>query len=244
VCRPGVSSCDPEERCTGNSPYCPEDQTAPDGNDCGDGLKCASGQCTSRNEQCKSIMGSLTQGSNDTYACDNSNCMVSCASPAFGDTCYGLRQNFLDGTPCGAGGKCQNVSSSVPRFLSYMRVLFKTFANPYPRADATAPPSQTKSNPGSTATKPSSSPWRPLSVASSSSPSSPAAGARTSAAGAERCMLLTRPLCLRPPRARMVALLLLVRGPIAGRVAEMDDAGMGMPACRIMCLVRPGRRRL
>jgi hypothetical protein len=54
-------------------------------------------------------MGGYTRGTNDTYACDDSNCMLSCASPAFEDTCYGLRQNFLDGTPCGAGGKCQNV---------------------------------------------------------------------------------------------------------------------------------------
>jgi hypothetical protein len=81
--------------------------------DCGNGLKCASGQCTSRDEQCKSIMGSYTQGTNDTYACDNSNCMLSCASPAFEETCYGLRQNFLDGTPCGSGGTCQNVSNST-----------------------------------------------------------------------------------------------------------------------------------
>jgi len=57
--------------------------------------------------QCKTIMGSYTQ-SNDTYACDNSNCMLSCASPEFGARCYGLQQNFLDGTSCTGGGKCSN----------------------------------------------------------------------------------------------------------------------------------------
>ncbi|EUC50482.1 hypothetical protein COCMIDRAFT_932 [Bipolaris oryzae ATCC 44560] len=107
VCRGSVGTCDPEETCTGNSPYCPEDKTKPDGTDCGNGLTCASGQCTSRDMQCKTIMGSYTQG-NDTYACDNSNCMLSCASPEFGARCYGLQQNFLDGTACTGGGTCQN----------------------------------------------------------------------------------------------------------------------------------------
>ncbi|KAF2190744.1 hypothetical protein K469DRAFT_721643 [Zopfia rhizophila CBS 207.26] len=108
VCRTSSGQCDPEEKCTGVSPYCPEDKTQPDGSDCGNGLKCASGQCTSRDQQCKTVMGSYTQG-NDTYACDNSNCMLSCASPEFGrGVCYGLQQNFLDGTPCTGGGTCQN----------------------------------------------------------------------------------------------------------------------------------------
>jgi hypothetical protein len=73
-------------------------------------MQCASGQCTSRDQQCKTVMGSYTTG-NDTYACDNSNCMLTCASPEFGaNTCYSLQQNFLDGTPCVGGGSCQNVS--------------------------------------------------------------------------------------------------------------------------------------
>ncbi|OAK98043.1 hypothetical protein IQ06DRAFT_253145 [Phaeosphaeriaceae sp. SRC1lsM3a] len=108
VCRPSVGLCDPQETCNGTSPYCPEDKTKPDGEGCGNGLSCASGQCTSRDQQCKTVMGSYTQG-NDTYACDNSNCQLSCASPEFGrGTCYGLQQNFLDGTSCTGGGTCQN----------------------------------------------------------------------------------------------------------------------------------------
>lgn len=108
VCRPSVGTCDPQETCSGNSPYCPEDKNKDDGTSCGNGLACASGQCTSRDQQCKTVMGSYTQG-NDTYACDNSNCMLSCASPEFGrGVCYGLQQNFLDGTPCTAGGHCNN----------------------------------------------------------------------------------------------------------------------------------------
>ena len=110
VCRASTSSCDPQEVCPGDSGNCPRDVTAPNGNSCGDGLQCASGQCTSRDQQCKTVMGSYTQG-NDTHACDSQGCVISCASPQFGyGTCYGLQQNFLDGTTCGGGGRCQNVS--------------------------------------------------------------------------------------------------------------------------------------
>lgn len=109
VCRASTGVCDPAETCSGTSPYCPADKTAPDGQGCGGGLKCASGQCTSRDRQCKTVMGSYTQG-NDTYACDSMSCSLSCASPEFGlGVCYGLQQNFLDGTECGGGGHCQNV---------------------------------------------------------------------------------------------------------------------------------------
>lgn len=69
---------------------------------------CASGQCTSRDLQCKTLMGSFTQG-NDTYACSSSGCQISCASPEFGsNVCYSMQQNFLDGTSCQGGGKCTN----------------------------------------------------------------------------------------------------------------------------------------
>ncbi|KAI9747917.1 MAG: Fructose-bisphosphate aldolase 1, partial [Chaenotheca gracillima] len=111
VCRASTGSCDPEEKCSGNDAVCPQDKTAPNGQDCGNstaGLACASGQCTSRDLQCKTLMGSFTQ-KNDTYACDSSNCQLSCASPEFGTgVCYGMQQNFLDGTTCGGGGTCQN----------------------------------------------------------------------------------------------------------------------------------------
>ncbi|KAF2724076.1 zincin [Polychaeton citri CBS 116435] len=108
VCRASTGTCDPQEVCTGNSSSCPVDVTSPDGQGCGNGLQCAAGQCTSRDQQCKSVMGSYTQG-NDTYACDSSGCTISCASPEFGyGVCYGLQQNFLDGTQCGGGGRCSN----------------------------------------------------------------------------------------------------------------------------------------
>ena len=114
VCRTSTGICDPQETCSGMNATCPPDQTAPNGQACGNSttqLQCASGQCTSRDQQCKTLMGSFTT-KNDTYACDSEGCTLSCASPEFGPgTCYSMQQNFLDGTPCGGGGKCSNVSS-------------------------------------------------------------------------------------------------------------------------------------
>jgi hypothetical protein len=111
VCRASTGVCNPQEVCSGTVAACPADVTAPDGTSCGNSsssLSCASGQCTSRDLQCKTIMGSYTQG-NDTYACSSSGCQISCASPEFGsNVCYSMQQNFLDGTSCGGGGKCSN----------------------------------------------------------------------------------------------------------------------------------------
>lgn len=111
VCRASTGSCDPEETCSGTNGTCPANQVAKDGTSCGisgSGLECASGQCTSRDLQCKTVMGSYTSD-NDTYACNSQTCTISCASPEFGpDTCYSLQQNFLDGTECSGGGRCNN----------------------------------------------------------------------------------------------------------------------------------------
>ena len=116
VCRASTGQCDPQETCSGNNATCPPDMSAPDGQSCGNGsqsLQCASGQCTSRDQQCKTLMGSYTT-KNDTYACNSQDCTLSCASPEFGPgVCYSMQQNFLDGTVCGGGGKCNNVSSSL-----------------------------------------------------------------------------------------------------------------------------------
>ncbi|KAI4253709.1 MAG: hypothetical protein L6R42_007476 [Xanthoria sp. 1 TBL-2021] len=111
VCRASSGECDPQETCTGNNATCPSDVSAPDGQSCGNGsahTQCASGQCTSRDQQCKTLMGSFTSN-NDTYACNSQDCTLSCASPEFGpNVCYSMQQNFLDGTTCGGGGRCSN----------------------------------------------------------------------------------------------------------------------------------------
>ncbi|KAJ9381134.1 hypothetical protein DTO063F5_6344 [Paecilomyces variotii] len=108
VCRPSTGSCDIAEKCTGNSGSCPSDSHIPDGESCGSGLTCASGQCTSRDEQCQSAMGDLLN-SNSTHDCDSSSCTLSCNSPNYpANTCVEMNQNFLDGTPCSGGGHCSN----------------------------------------------------------------------------------------------------------------------------------------
>lgn len=113
VCRASNGICDPEETCSGNSSSCPQDKSAEDGTSCGTGvngtpLQCASGQCTSRDQQCRTLMGSFTTN-NDTYSCSQQGCVLSCASPQFGrGVCYTMQQYFLDGTPCEGGGKCSN----------------------------------------------------------------------------------------------------------------------------------------
>lgn len=106
VCRGSLdSTCDPQETCTGKSSSCPTDKTAPDGTDCGNGLQCASGTCTSRDLQCKQAVNG------SSGACDDSSCLLSCSSTALGpNTCLLVQQNFVDGTPCGFGlsGRCAN----------------------------------------------------------------------------------------------------------------------------------------
>lgn len=108
VCRASMGSCDPEETCSGESATCPQDTVQDDGTDCGNGLQCASGQCTSRDLQCRSVLGDSLE-SNDTYACQGG-CTMICHSESIQGNfeCYSLMQYFLDGTPCNGGGTCQN----------------------------------------------------------------------------------------------------------------------------------------
>lgn len=79
-----------------------------DGTTCSNGLACISGQCTSRDLQCKTIMG-VENGDNQTSSCNSESCQVQCASPTLGDGfCYEMQQNFLDGTPCEGDGNCKS----------------------------------------------------------------------------------------------------------------------------------------
>ncbi|KAK4144041.1 Metallo-peptidase family M12-domain-containing protein [Dichotomopilus funicola] len=105
ICRASTGACDPQETCSGASAGCPADVTAPDGQSCGDnGLQCASGRCTSRDQQCSTFMGADT-----TSSCSSSGCVLSCHSSKLGpNQCYNLNQYFLDGTPCEGGGRCSN----------------------------------------------------------------------------------------------------------------------------------------
>lgn len=112
VCRPSSGKCDPAEKCTGKSATCPPNKHSPDGQKCGHHLYCASGQCTSRDEQCIVHMGS-SLGGNSTVACDDSSCTLACTSPGSKqNTCSVLSESFVDGTSCGNGGRCKSVSVS------------------------------------------------------------------------------------------------------------------------------------
>jgi hypothetical protein len=115
-CRPSISNCDIAEYCTGNSSSCPEDKHVDDGSSCGTDLQCASGQCTSRDQQCKQRGGSAMNVSG-SCSLDSSNCQLSCASPMGGiGSCLLFTGNFIDGTPCGVGGSCVNGSCSTAAF--------------------------------------------------------------------------------------------------------------------------------
>lgn len=114
VCRASTGVCDIEEKCTGNSSTCPTDTYKADGDSCGNGLQCASGQCTSRDEQCRTMLSSEI-GSNDTTACDDSkfpSCQIYCSvsgGSSFGVIqCMTNSQNYIDGTPCENGGRCRS----------------------------------------------------------------------------------------------------------------------------------------
>ncbi|KAK2768442.1 hypothetical protein FQN54_000297 [Arachnomyces sp. PD_36] len=119
VCRASTGECDPEELCTGDTSICPNDVQSPDGDSCGDdgdGLTCASGECTSRDMQCASLMGTASGAT--AVSCNDDSCSLSCKSRSFEDPngCYILPQNFLDGTPCNAGGRCNSGSCQGSSF--------------------------------------------------------------------------------------------------------------------------------
>ena len=98
VCRGSTGQCDPEERCTGTSASCPSDTFLRNGQSCGTGLQCASGQCTSRDLQCRS----LVNGSSGACSVDQS-CALTCLIQG---QCFIANQFFVSGTTCGNGGYC------------------------------------------------------------------------------------------------------------------------------------------
>ncbi|KAH8806069.1 ADAM family of metalloprotease ADM-B [Xylogone sp. PMI_703] len=114
VCRAGTGPCDVQETCNGNSSSCPEDTFAPDGQSCGNGAVCASGECTSRDLQCQAVFSSFG-GGNNSYSCDSDSCRLSCIFPYNPNRCVRLNQNLVDGTPCSGGicgnGRCSGTST-------------------------------------------------------------------------------------------------------------------------------------
>lgn len=110
VCRESNGECDPEETCSGNGGNCPIDDHLDDGSGCGDGLSCTSGQCTSRNQQCRTMLADGNENNDDITSCGGDDtCRLTCSSPNYENgQCTIQNQNFLDGTSCGGGGRCSS----------------------------------------------------------------------------------------------------------------------------------------
>lgn len=107
VCRPSTGECDPEERCPGDKAVCPDDEHKKNGDSCGKGLECVSGQCTSRDHQCQVAAGDMLH-SNEAKSCGD-DCLLECESPAFhSGQCAFYNQYFMDGTSCSGGGRCED----------------------------------------------------------------------------------------------------------------------------------------
>ncbi|KAI0641152.1 Metallo-peptidase family M12B Reprolysin-like-domain-containing protein [Trametes meyenii] len=106
VCRPSKDDrCDTAEKCTGSSSTCPSDVFSPNGQSCGSGLMCASGECTSLDQQCQTLGASMGL----QKACPSKNdksCQVSCQDPSDSGRCVVLQSPLIDGSPCGYGGMC------------------------------------------------------------------------------------------------------------------------------------------
>nr|AJD23175.1 zinc metalloprotease mde10 [Onygena corvina] len=107
VCRPSGGPCDPDEMCSGNTGDCPHDAHSTNGQSCGNNVQCASGQCTSRDLQCQMHIGNQVAG-NRTVAYESYGCEVACKDPARPNLRFEGSLTFIDGTPCGGGGLCQN----------------------------------------------------------------------------------------------------------------------------------------
>jgi hypothetical protein len=106
VCRPAVSECDTQEVCTGETSQCPPDVFDDDGTSCANGtMQCASGVCTSRDEQCTAR--GLRLNINKQCPFQEDSCSISCADPTDSQNCLVLSGMFLDGTECGLAGFCR-----------------------------------------------------------------------------------------------------------------------------------------
>jgi hypothetical protein len=112
VCRASLGECDPAETCSGTTSSCPANAHSPDGDSCGSGLTCASGQCTSRDLQCRTALGADDDDGGTTACSDSSSCYMCCNSTALSPNQQRTGQVYLDGTPCEGDGKCYSGACS------------------------------------------------------------------------------------------------------------------------------------
>ncbi|KAG0213145.1 hypothetical protein BGX28_004971 [Mortierella sp. GBA30] len=128
VCRKAISECDIQEVCSGTNATCPADQRVPNltpckGTDNTTGLACANGICTSRDLQCQQQQ---RPGINRQCGA-SSTCDLICNDPGGSSmSCTQMPGTFfVDGSPCGIGGTCNNgaceYSNGVNGVLSWAK---------------------------------------------------------------------------------------------------------------------------
>ncbi|GAA5814109.1 hypothetical protein MFLAVUS_007599 [Mucor flavus] len=104
TCRPASTECDIAEVCSGSTGDCPPDKYKDDLTGCSNGLKCASGQCTSRDSQC--VARGVSSGIKKSCGSE-SGCQLTCQDPRSSFSCIMFPGNFIDGTPCGVASTCK-----------------------------------------------------------------------------------------------------------------------------------------
>lgn len=118
VCHRSRTLCQSDVKCDGRSATCNLPTNAPDGASCEvAGGKCASGICTSRDLQCRTVGKRL--GIQRACSSTPSTCKLTCEGGQ-GRACVAMDANFIDGTPCGGKGVCQQgvcSESSVTSFV-------------------------------------------------------------------------------------------------------------------------------
>jgi hypothetical protein len=122
VCRTSRGVCDLEEQCNGVDGACPDDAYKEDLTTCeiesGESGQCATGDCTSRDYQCK-LRGTVA---GITRECPgfSDQCTMYCQADASSSTCIQISGFYADGTACAFQGKCKkgnceaNFSTSLP----------------------------------------------------------------------------------------------------------------------------------
>lgn len=126
TCRAASTECDLAEVCSGTTGDCPEDKYKDDLISCGNGLQCASGQCTSRNTQCVS-RGTTYNIKKACGAYDG--CQVTCQDPSSSFACITFPGYFSDGTPCGIGGVCNSGKCDLKNFGNNINNWINTHKN-------------------------------------------------------------------------------------------------------------------
>lgn len=129
ICRPAKNECDLPEFCNGTDPFCPHDLFKENGASCkGLDMSCASGKCTSRDEQCK-VLAKKFDSTGDCSSFGlikpSEECRMHCETSLFG--CVAMSDFYIDGTLCSFGrcikGKC--IGFSWHSALSILNRLLK-----------------------------------------------------------------------------------------------------------------------